>query len=1159
MNNSKEDGSQQEGSIEKFGLFKSVENPNFESIPPFIRSKIEMTVQKAIQQKKIFSLGKATYYRTIKDTFLRRGWIQKTGYEEALWSKKNKRPEDLEELYCQSLLRAAPVTILWTRYISDWNTIDPKTIVNRFPILKGKEHFCSKIGLNNNLQDAYWFHEDGVSAVKFPRTYNLQNPAELKSFIDDYVITACISLLKIIIRDKIEPTESYNLFQIGGKIPLDVIYYAIKKCDEYITFREHGDLDEDPTSRAVSPSTDDLLKLYDYYLSNYSRIVEQKDSFTISTAQEMKDLYNACRLILQSLPKFIPQVDSDGYRNLWLVKDSDSSCGKGVWVLRKLSDVLGRGKTSVKGKTSRYIVQKYIERPLLIYNTKFDIRQWFLVTRINPLQIWMYRKSYLRFSSQPFSLDDTHEAVHLCNNSIQRKYPVHPERHPALPRNNMWDSTTFRRYLKFIGQEEKWAKVIYPSMKASIIAALQVSQDDIVDRPNSFELYGADFILTEDFSPWLIEINSSPAMHASTSVTGKLCSQCYKDVIKVVIDYNKSQQANTGDFELIYKQSIFYKQLSPEWNFPNIYTYGTQLKLIKKQNQIEPLPIMNALKMKKWRNLELDSTDLEDVQKKLLRQQRKNFMRAEDKASFNILAVESKNTSTENIKYGKHTSNFNGRRINNEPDENLKKTFLRSSQKIKYITLPKITTVNRTYFQVMERNNTINILEQQLEPENKDPLLRMPSGTNLAGLRMDFIEMTVEDFNKDNNPPMQDFKPHERKSRRVYDNQALLLIDDYEKPLNSLGINRQNAQNRTNFLPEGSQVENSSLIDANDTRRFCKEDTEIYLSQDNSKTSTSKESGGNVDSNINLYHLQINSFDKRFNDRIESIETDKMCITNNYHSHCEETYTNLLDDIYGSTHYEALEDQQSDSLIRDRLFYRTLHHNEQQLISNGIDRKCLLNIYLTMKKDNDNLYETSNDRSFVEIESANNVLNYIFYIHPSNRLDNEINDNPPIMREDSSSFIQEPDENCTINASLQIEGSMNYNERIDKLLEYDVSTILEEKNDQRTLQPQECSIQRHSNTNLCNFETIEFENQGPTDKSAVKNSKENICTGKGSNKILPYKRTALQNNYSRLFSACLLIFISAVLFLGYILLFHDNLSSLDWIYSYLETFKSITD
>ena len=69
-------------------------------------------------------------------------------------------------------------------------------------------------------------------------------------------------------------------------------------------------------------------------------------------------------------------------------------------------------------------------------------------------------------------------------------------------------------------------------MKDALINALQVTQDDIDYQRNAFELYGADFMITTDLKPWLIEINCSPSMSYSTSITKRLCKAVQEDTIK---------------------------------------------------------------------------------------------------------------------------------------------------------------------------------------------------------------------------------------------------------------------------------------------------------------------------------------------------------------------------------------------------------------------------------------------------------------------------------------------------------------------------------------------------------------------------------------------------------------------------------------------------
>ena len=54
-------------------------------------------------------------------------------------------------------------------------------------------------------------------------------------------------------------------------------------------------------------------------------------------------------------------------------------------------------------KSKSFVIQKYIEAPLLIKNRKFDIRIWVLVN--HKMDVYWFREGYMRTSSETYNID----------------------------------------------------------------------------------------------------------------------------------------------------------------------------------------------------------------------------------------------------------------------------------------------------------------------------------------------------------------------------------------------------------------------------------------------------------------------------------------------------------------------------------------------------------------------------------------------------------------------------------------------------------------------------------------------------------------------------------------------------------------------------------
>ena len=242
--------------------------------------------------------------------------------------------------------------------------------------------------------------------------------------------------------------------------------------------------------------------------------------------------------ILSILEKNLPQYKLNGYRNIWIMKPSNLSRGRGVTCVDSLSPI---EQSLSATNESGLIVQKYIENPLIIMNRKFDIRQWVLVTCLNPLTIWMWKEPYIRFGAEDYKMEDLNNIYsHLTNNSIA-KHSKQFKKEKKFE-GDMWTCFNFEKYIK----ADKW-KELHEKIKNAVICSFYSAHHEIKQRVNSHELYGYDFMIDEDLNVYLIEVNASPAMDYSTKITEKLVKEMVKDLIKIVIDNNNARDCKVNN------------------------------------------------------------------------------------------------------------------------------------------------------------------------------------------------------------------------------------------------------------------------------------------------------------------------------------------------------------------------------------------------------------------------------------------------------------------------------------------------------------------------------------------------------------------------------------------------------------------------------------
>jgi hypothetical protein len=261
------------------------------------------------------------------------------------------------------------------------------------------------------------------------------------------------------------------------------------------------------------------------------------------------------KTLIRHVEKFLP--DKQWYKNLWLVKPEGMNRGRGIEVFNNLKDIMNF--VGSKNPRARYVIQKYIERPMLYHSRKFDIRVWALFTG-DDTKVYFYKRGYLRTSSDEFTTRiNDNKAVHLTNNWFQQ----HLDNYGRFEDGNTLSFEKFQEYLD----------ETYPDLDINVYDHFLTRIKDIVidvylsgkdefnknKRDHWFELFGFDFMIDEDFRVWLIEWNTNPYFGIPNKFIADLLPRMISEMFEIILDPiyppKRKYPLPEKNFELIYSSS----------------------------------------------------------------------------------------------------------------------------------------------------------------------------------------------------------------------------------------------------------------------------------------------------------------------------------------------------------------------------------------------------------------------------------------------------------------------------------------------------------------------------------------------------------------------------------------------------------------------------
>ena len=135
--------------------------------------------------------------------------------------------------------------------------------------------------------------------------------------------------------------------------------------------------------------------------------------------------------------------------------------------LDQIKAILKKRERYGDGSYRTFIVQAYIERPLLYFKRKFDIRHYIMMSCVNGIiKGYWYKLGYVRTTSSEYTLSQNSGSIHLTNDAVQKNLPDYGR----YEKGNKISYDELSAYIdKYYSHKKKgFYNHIYPRMKVTV-------------------------------------------------------------------------------------------------------------------------------------------------------------------------------------------------------------------------------------------------------------------------------------------------------------------------------------------------------------------------------------------------------------------------------------------------------------------------------------------------------------------------------------------------------------------------------------------------------------------------------------------------------------------------------------------------------------------